>query len=697
MKFDFTETALHDNFKFRVKYEFKDSFAEHWSTKLAKHLENFPDDDTMAAYIRQYVEPNIIIEVWKTNTDTGDSWIGQYFIAPKIWREEIIARLMQTSTDLVETIINEITIKTKKAIWDLVVKKEEKFKNEYAKKSGTDKDVPLKNEKVAGRIKVPKNYILADGRFLSEEEARKVYGDKYVEDRRKDIAERINKIVDKLNKKNEEKHMRTLKEIDLNTAFTSDEFTIVQNNDSGKIEIKMVFTGRSKKEFIRELTANEMHYVSEFAKFFIKDVVAQITWESKYICGEEMYNSGSIEKTFLGDGKKDLIDEVFNYARAISDIEVYANDSNASEVLAKYNAWLEKVRRIYMETFYAESYTFEFDSTNDANYCAFKIKKENSPNEMTIIMVADKDAKISSDKEDISFKDVLKEILINSTVNGDMTSTRYKMDDLKNCYSLFYFLKEKTIGVFGDLNVTKIYDSEKFVTISNWLSDLVNIAKEKAAKEEEVPDWPPKDCHIEAFYPFKTKFFIEDVKIEFETKVNFKDVKGGRMTLDEVTKALTRNAMHWHIKFLEPARNRRTEFDAVDVLKCNGFEEFIQYFKKLMSRAKIEFDEADNHRRAILKLADTFRAYIDKQTAKIVPEKTAEELVKELIKNTVEEIKKCFEQFNRLDNEHVRLMQQINSGKYVFRDSLEKEIQRNENELNKTKQRFYQLCDKLLG
>lgn len=693
MKFDFTETALHDNFKFRVKYEFKDSFAEHWSTKLAKHLETFPDDDTMAAYIRQYVEPNIIIEVWKTNTDTGDSWIGQYFIAPKIWREEIIARLMQTSTDLVETIINEITIKTKKAIWDLVVKKEEKFKNEYAKKSGTDKDVPLKNEKVAGRIKVPKNYILADGRFLSEEEARKVYGDKYVEDRRKDIAERINKIVDKLNKKNEEKHMRTLKEIDLNTAFTSDEFTIVQNNDSGKIEIKMVFTGKSKKEFTRELTANEMHYVSEFAKFFIKDVVAQITWESKYICGEEMFNSGSIEKTFLGDGKKDLIDEVFNYARAISDIEVYANDSNTSEVLAKYNAWLEKTRRIYVETFCAESYIFEFDSTNDANYCAFKIKKENSQDEMTIIMVADKDAKISSDKKDISFKNVLKEILINSTINGYMTSSRYKIDDLKNCYNLFDFLKEKTIEVFSNLNATKIYDSEKLIAMSDWLNGLVNIAKEKAAKEAEVPEWPPKDCHIEAFYPFKTKFFIEDVKIEFETKVNFKDVKGGRMTLDEVTKALTRNAMHWHVKFLEPARNRRTEFDAVDVLKCDDFEEFIQYFKKLMSRAKIDFDEVDNYRRAILKLADTFRAYIDKQTAKIVPEKTAEEL----IKNTVEEIKKCFEQLSYLDNEHARLLQQFNSGKYVFKDSLEKEIQRNENELNKTKQRFYQLCDKLLG
>ena len=669
MEIKFTENALHDNYKFEVSLEIEDDWVDSETVKMAKHIRPMPGEDYVDHTIREHSVGNIILTVWDTNSGK-DSWVGQYFIAPKIWKEEITARLMQISTDLVKTIIAEIDIKLNKEIWKIVGEKEKN--SEFIKKAGTEKEIHLQNEKVIGRCPAAKEAL-----------------------------EAIDKRIEAMSKKNEEekKHMKTLEEIDLNTAFTSDEFTIEQDNDSGRVEIKMVFTGRSKKEFTRELTANEMHYVSEFAKFFIKDVVAQITWESKYICGEEMYNSGSIEKTFLGDGKKDLVDEVFNYARAISDIEVYANDSNSSEVLAKYNAWLEKTRRIYMETFYAESYIFEFDPTNDTNYCAFKIKKENSPDEITIIMVADKDAKISPDKGDgdISFKNVLKEILINFTVNGYMSSTRYKMNDLKICYNLFDFLKEKTIEVFRDLNVTKIYDSEKLVAISDWLNSLVNIAKEKAAKEDKVPEWPPKDCHIEAFYPFKTKFFIEDVKIEFETKVNFKDVKGGRMTLDEVTKALTGNAMHWHIKFLEPARNRRTEFDAVDVLKCDDFEEFIQYFKKLMSRAKIDFDEVDNYRRAILKLADTFRTYLDKQTAKIVPEKTAEESVKDLIKNTIEEIKKCFEQFNCLDNEHVRLLQQFNSGKYVFKDSLEKEIQRNENELNKTKQRFYQLCNKLLG
>ena len=498
--------------------------------------------------------------------------------------------------------------------------------------------------------------------------------------------------------------MGTLEEIDLNTAFTSDEFTIVQNNDSGKIEIKMVFTGRSKKEFTRELTANEMHYVSEFAKFFIKDVVAQITWESKYICGEEMYNSGSIEKTFLGDGKKDLIDEVFNYARAISDIEVYANDSNTSEVLAKYNAWLEKTRRIYMETFYAESYTFEFDPTNDVNYCAFKIKKENSLDEMTIIMVADKDAKISSDKgdEDISFKDVLKEILINSNVEAEYNSTeykynstRYKMDDLKNVYSLFNFLKEKSIEVFGDLNVTKIYDSEKLVAMANWLSDLVNIAKEKAAKEDEVPEWPPKDCHIEAFYPFKTIFFIENVKIEFETKVDFKDWKPGRMTLDEVTKALTKKSMHWHIKLLEPNKNRRTEFDAVDAFRCDDFEaDFVQYFKKIMGRAHIEFEKEDNYRGALLKIVNSFGTFTKEHTGKVVvEEKTAEEILKEELRKSIEELKGCFEHYDHLKDEHETLVHQFSSGKCFVKKS--ERIRDNEKDLNKTKNRFYSICRKL--
>lgn len=667
MEIKFTENALHDNYRFEVSLKIEDSWIDPETVKMAKHTQPMPDEDYADHTIREHSVGNIIITVWETNSGR-DSWVGQYFIAPKIWKEEITARLMQTSTDLVKTIIAEIDIKLKKEIWRIVGEKKKNF--EFVKKSGTEKEIHLQNEKVIGRCPAAKEAL-----------------------------EAIDKRIDAMNKKAEEEHMRTLEEIDLNTAFTSDEFTIVQNNDSGKIEIKMVFTGRSKKEFIRELTANEMHYVSEFAKFFIKDVVAQITWESKYICGEEMYNSGSIEKTFLGDGKKDLVDEVFNYARAISDIEVYANDSNTSEELAKYNNWLEKMRRLYVETFCVESYTFEFDSTNDANYCAFKIKKENSPDEMTIIMVADKDAKISPDKgdEDISFKNVLKEILINSTVNGYMASTRYKMDDLKNVYSLFNLLKEKSIEVFGDLNVTKIYDSEKLVAMANWLSNLVGIAKEKAAKEDEVPEWPPKDCHIEAFYPFKTKFFVENVKIEFETKVNFKDWKPGRMTLDEVTKALTKKPMHWHIKLLEPNKNRRTEFDAVDAFSCDDFEaDFVQYFKKIMERAHIEFEEEDNYRRALLKVVNSFRTFTREHTGKVVvEEKTAEEILKEELRKSIEELKGCFEHYNHLSNEHARLMYQHNLGKYLFKSVLEKEIMDNEKDLNKTKNRFYSICRKL--
>lgn len=667
MEIKFTENALHDNYKFEVSLKIDDEWIDPETTKMAKLIQPMPDEDYSDCTIREHSEGNIIITVWETNSgkySDKDSWVGQYFIAPKIWKEEITARLMQISTDLVKTIIAEIDIKLKKEIWKIVGEKKKKL--EFIKKAGTEKEIHLQNEKVIGRCSAAKEAI-----------------------------EAIDKRVAAMNKKAEEEHMRTLEEIDLNTSFTSDEFTIEQNNDSGKIEIKMVFTGRSKKEFTKELTANEKHYVSEFAKFFIKDVVAQITWESKYINGEEMYNSGSIEKTFLGDGKKDLIDEVFNYARAISDIEVYANDSNTSGELAKYNAWLEKMRGIYTETFYAKAYTFELDPTNDANYLSFKIKKGNSSDEVTIIMVADKEAKISPDKEDISFKDVLKEILINSTVNGYMTSTRYKMDDLKNVCSLFNFLKEKTIEIFGDLNVTKIYDSEKLVAMANWISHLVNIAKEKAAKEEEVPDWPPKDCHIEAFFPFKAKFLVEDVKIEFETKVDFKDWKPGRMTLDEVTKALTKKSMHWHIKLLEPDKNRRTEFDAIDAFRCDDFEvDFVQYFKKIMERAHIEFTEVDNYRRALLKIVNSFRTFTKEHTGKIeVKEKTAEEILKEELRKSIEELKDCFERYNHFSDEYVRLTGIFSPG--GRRQCVLEKIKDTERDLDKTKNRFYSICRKL--
>lgn len=668
MEIKFTENALRDNYKFEVSLKIEDSWIGSETTKMAKHILPMPDENYVDCAIRKHVEGNIIITVWETNSgkySDKDSWVGQHFIAPKNWKEEITARLMQTSTDLVNTIIAEIDIKLKKEIWKIVGEKERNF--EFVKKSEAEKEIRLQNEKVIGRCPAAKESLEA--------------------------------MVDAINGANGGEHMRTLKEVDLNTAFTSDEFTIEQNNDSGKIEIKMVFTGRSKKEFTKELTANEMHYVSEFAKFFIRDVVAQITWESKYIDGEEMFNSGSIEKTFLGDGKKDLIDEVFNYARAISDVEVYANDSNSSEELAKYNAWLEKMRLIYMETFYAKAYTFEFDPTNDANYCAFKIKKENSLDEMTIILVANKEAIIPASKKDveISFKDVLKEILINSTVNGYMSSSRYTMNDLNKCHNLFEFIKEKTIGVFGDLNTTKIYDSEKLVAMSNWLNDLVKIAKEKAVKEE-APEWPPKDCHIEAFFPFKTKFCIENVKIEFETKVDFKNWKPGRMTLDEVTKALTKKSMHWHIKLFGPDKNYRTEFDAVDAFRCDDFEvDFVQYFKRIMERAHIEFEDVDNYRRALLKIVNFFHLFTKEHTGKVVvKEKTPEEILKKELRKSIEELKDCFEHYNYLDGEHVRLMNVLNSGKYLFGSVIEKEIKDTEKDLQETKNRFYNVYRKVL-
>ena len=75
----------------------------------------------METYIRKYVEPNIIIDVWRINQEhkssfcNTQSWVGQYFIAPVNWKEEIIARLMQLSTDLVETIILRNNYQNKKS------------------------------------------------------------------------------------------------------------------------------------------------------------------------------------------------------------------------------------------------------------------------------------------------------------------------------------------------------------------------------------------------------------------------------------------------------------------------------------------------------------------------------------------------------------------------------------------------------
>ena len=55
MKFDFETTSLNDDFKFRVRYELKDNFANHWAVKLAKQEETFPDDDLIESYIRKYI------------------------------------------------------------------------------------------------------------------------------------------------------------------------------------------------------------------------------------------------------------------------------------------------------------------------------------------------------------------------------------------------------------------------------------------------------------------------------------------------------------------------------------------------------------------------------------------------------------------------------------------------------------------
>lgn len=458
MKFDFETTSLNDSFKFRVRYEFKDNFANHWAVKLAKQEETFPDDDLVESYIRKYVEPNIILDIWKINPEhkssfcNTQSWVGQYFIAPVNWKEEIIARLMQLSTDLVETIICEIIIKTKKAIWDLAKKKEASF-------------LSLNEEKVKGNM-------------------------------RRAAAEALNQKITILNKKEEEKAKSRKAEKEV----VSPVWEIVQDSDLGTLKVKLQYFSLAPKDFAVDLSLIKTVNVEDFARIFLKKINVDVEWKGAG-------NEGKLTRVFENmHNTPDVNASIFKFITDATGMPVICtNSSSFSCFLEKFSRWINEQRRIYIEQF-CTIYKLEFDPANNSTHCAFKIKKENTSEEMTIVLFAKKE--LSSKDCEFSFGDVLSEIVVFSQIDG-FTSRRYTMTDLKEYRNLFSFLAAEVANTFNDSHASSAFTSEDFKTINMWINDISKSIKEK--KEEQSP----KDSYFKTFYPFKAEFTIEDVYFGF--------------------------------------------------------------------------------------------------------------------------------------------------------------------------------------
>lgn len=552
MKFDFEATSLHGDFKFRVRYEFKDSFANDWTTKLAKRAEAFPDDDLMETYIRKYVEPNIIIDVWRINQEhessfsNTQSWVGQYFIAPANWKEEIIARLMQLSTELTETIIYEMLVKTKKAIWDLMKEKE------------TD--------------------------LVKDEKLKKVFTDLA-----KDAAEDLNKRIDAMKKKEKERAKERKAEKDSEKETVSPVWEINQKTALGTVNVKLQYFGLAPKEFTKELTSLEMSSIGAFVRTFIKRVVVEVEWKG-------IGNGGKLTKVFENmHSCHDINDSIFEFVANTTGIPIYTYSSNFGEVLDSFSEWMTEQRRIYMETLYI----------------------------------------------------------------GEFASKRYTMVDLKEYRNLFSFLTTEVNNAFNDSRASSAFTPEKLESLTNWINNVANTVKEK--KEES----PSEGFQLEACYPFKAKFIIEGVLFKFSTQVDIRYVDLKRLglnevaralTLDEVARVLTKNKMDWNIDFLDESCNCHVTFNTSVAHKCKSYEEFFEYFKKLMHRSKIEFSSEDLYRKVLLKLVDLFTSFVEKKNRPIIPkEKTAQDLLVDEVSKGIQRMKELFDIYVESENETERL------------------------------------------
>ena len=249
-----------------------------------------------------------------------------------------------------------------------------------------------------------------------------------------------------------------------------------QGGPGNQLKVEMYFNVRGEDEFERELTSAEMSKISEFAKYIVKSVKACITWESDHIGDQEMYNSGSIEKTFVNDGTKELIDDVLEYAKKVSDVTFYTLTSNAVDELEKYHNYMENLKRYYMETYYANRFEFK-ENEKSLKVYSFTFSKRNGPESFKVILHAKPEINLVGKlPEDVSFRDLLKDIQISYKVGeaGHVECIRNEEFDFADLVS---FIKLKAKDCFNDSWEAMDFINKSRIEINTWLNYLISCAK----------------------------------------------------------------------------------------------------------------------------------------------------------------------------------------------------------------------------
>ena len=251
---------------------------------------------------------------------------------------------------------------------------------------------------------------------------------------------------------------------------------IYQGEPGNQLKVEMYLNVRCDDEFERELTSTEMSKTSEFAKYVVKSVKACIAWESDHIGEQEMYNSGSLEKTFVNDGTKDLIEDILEYANKVSDIKFRPFTSNVVDELEKYHNYMEAFKRYYMETYYANRFVFKENEKSLRVYSFTFSKNDNSMNFKVTLFAKPEINLIGKLPEDISFKDLLCEIQI-SYYNGSSGCAEKITHDEFNFHDLISFIKLKAKNYFNDSWEALDFVNGKLFEINTWLNFLINCAK----------------------------------------------------------------------------------------------------------------------------------------------------------------------------------------------------------------------------
>lgn len=250
---------------------------------------------------------------------------------------------------------------------------------------------------------------------------------------------------------------------------------IYQGEPGNQLLVKMYFDVRGEDEFERELTSKEMSKTSEFAKYIVKSVKACITWESDHIEGQEMYNSGSIEKTFINNGTKELIGDILEYAEKVSDIPSDTLTPNNVDELEKYHNYMEALRRYYLETYYANRFEFKEIEKSLSVYSFSFSKKDNSKHFNVILFAKPEIDLVGKLPEDVSFKDLIDEIQISYKAMDSGCAERIKQDEF-NFSDLISFIKTKFKYYFNDCYAMHFIDKTR-IEINTWLNFLINNAK----------------------------------------------------------------------------------------------------------------------------------------------------------------------------------------------------------------------------